>query len=92
MYAEIYKTPRTYSRLTPVKVATAESRARELYRRFDRLVNSAEGMTIDEYQSHKTLINVAYEEYKAAQDKADRLRRAYTADPNPARWFEVQNG
>ena len=87
MYAELLKTPQHYSKLTPVKVAAAEARARELYQRFDRLVDEVQLLPFELYQARKWEVDDAYENYKAAQAKADRLRRAYMADPNPARWF-----
>ena len=87
MYAEIYKTPQHYSKLTPVKVAAAEARARELYRNFDRIVDELQCLPFSEYQARKWEMTEAYENYKAAQAKADRLRRAYMADANPERWF-----
>lgn len=76
--------PRTYSRLTPPRVSAAESRARQLYQLYDRLVDQAIDAGTRELA---VAIDDTWQEYKAANDYAEMLRRQYTADLNPERWF-----
>ena len=81
---------RTY-RMKPVRISEAEGKARHLYQLYDRLVDQA----IDAGTKETGLagaIDDAWQEYKQADEYAQMLRRQYNADPNPARWFEVQNG
>ena len=81
---------RTY-RMKPAKISEAEGKARHLYQLYDRLVDQA----IDAGTKETGLagaIDDAWQEYKQADEYAAMLRRQYNADPNPARWFEVQNG
>ena len=97
MYAEIYKTPRHFSKLTPPRVSAAEARARELYRAYDRLVDEATDKAMECFSNlHDNgfgeRIEDAWQEYKQADEYAAMLRRQYNADPTSSRWFEVQNG
>jgi len=92
MYAEIYQKPRHFSKLTPVKVAAAEARARELYRAYDRLVDEATDKAMECFSNlHDNgfgeRIEEAWQEYKQADEYAAMLRRQYNADPNPKGWF-----
>lgn len=78
-----------FGRMNPPKISAAESRARQLYQLYDRLVDQA----IDSGASRMAesglagAIDDAWNEYKQADEYAKLLRRQYQADPNPERWF-----